>query len=72
MLRDLVTTYCIRYDPQLCECDPELLWYSIRSQGGSVHSVPGGLLDFYVPAHLITIFLLYDSGLQVRTLDSYI
>jgi hypothetical protein len=72
MINDLITTYCIRYDPQLCVCDPELLWYLIRSQGGSVHAIPCGQLDFYVPSHIVSIFLLSDSGLRVRTQDSYI
>ena len=72
MLNELITTYCVRYDPFYCKSDPERLWRVIERSGGSVHAVVGGIMDFYVPASIITQVLLMGSGLKLRTEDSYI
>jgi hypothetical protein len=72
VLEELITLYCVRYDPFYCRVDPERLWHCIQDHQGGVHTVAAGILDFYVPEHLITQILLMDSGLSVRTQDSYI
>ena len=72
MLRELITLYCVRYDPFYCSQDPERLWSVIQRHGGHVHAGPMNILDFYVPECIITQVILMDSGLQLRTADSYI
>ena len=72
MLNNLITLYCVRYDPFYCTSDPERIWTLLQGHGGHVHAGAVGSMDFYVPECLITQVLLMDSGLRVRTLDSYI
>jgi hypothetical protein len=72
VLDELITLYCVRYDPYYCACDPERLWEVIQRSGGSVSTGPVGILDFYVPAGIITQVLLMDAGLSVRKSKSYI
>jgi hypothetical protein len=72
VLKSLITTYCVRYDPYYCKIDPERLWTVVERSGGHVHAGAVGILDFYVPAHIITQVLLMGSGLKLRTADSYI
>lgn len=72
MLRQLITMYCVRYDPIRCSIDPELLWASIQAAGGSCHYAAAGMLDFYVPERIISFVLLRDSGLQVLHDRSYV
>jgi hypothetical protein len=72
VLNDLITQYCVRYDPNYCKGDPERIWTLIASHGGRVHAGALGILDFYVPESLITQVLLMDSGLRVRYDRSYI
>jgi len=67
-----ITLYCVRYDPYLCDCDPETLWGFIQGAGGGVHAGVLGQLDFYVPERLIALVLLRDSGLRVIESKSYI
>ena len=66
MLANLITTYCVRYDPYYCDIDPERLWEIVQRHDGRVHAGAVGILDFYVPERLITQVLLMDSGLRVR------
>jgi hypothetical protein len=72
VLTDSITTYCVRYDSFYCKSDPERLWRVIERSGGHVHAGPPGILDFYVPAAILTQVLLMGSGLRVRIADSYI
>jgi hypothetical protein len=72
VLNDLITQYCVRYDPYHCKNDPERIWRLIEGHGGSVHAGAASILDFYVPESLITQVLLMDSGLRVRKGDSLI
>ena len=72
MLADLITSHCVRYNPYYCTVDPERLWQVVARSGGHVHAVVGGILDFYVPPSIITQIILMDSGLRLRTGDSYI
>ena len=72
MLANLITTYCVRYDPYSCKQDPERIWTLIQQHDGRVHAAAMGMLDFYVPETLITQVLLMDSGLRVRYDKSYI
>ena len=72
MLNDLITLYCVRYDPNHCDIDPERIWTVIQRHDGRVHAGAMGMLDFYVPESLITQVLLMDSGLRVRYDRSYI
>jgi hypothetical protein len=72
VLKELITSHCVRYDPYYCSIDPERLWEVIQRSGGHVHAGPLNILDFYVPTPIITQILLMDSGLSVRTEDSYI
>jgi hypothetical protein len=72
VLTDSITTYCVRYDSFYCKSDPERLWTVIERSGGYVHAGPPGILDFYVPAAILTQVLLMGSGLRVRLADSYI
>ena len=72
MLKDSITLYCVRYDPYHCAIDPERLWAIIQRSGGHISTKPMGIIDFYVPARVITQVALMDSGLSVRTKDSYI
>ena len=65
MLNDLITLYCVRYDPYSCKGDPERIWTLIQHHDGRVHACAMGILDFYVPEPLITQVLLMDSGLRV-------
>jgi hypothetical protein len=65
VLNDLITQYCVRYDPYSCKGDPERIWTLIQSHNGRVHACAMGQLDFYVPEPLITQVLLMDSGLRV-------
>jgi len=71
-LNSLITLYCVRYNPFYCKSDPERIWRVIEPSGGSVHALVGGIMDFYVPAHIITQVIMMDSGLRLRTADSYI
>ena len=66
MLESLITTYCVRYDPNYCKNDPERIWALIQRHDGRVHACAMGQLDFYVPERLITQVLLMDAGLRVR------
>jgi hypothetical protein len=72
VLTELITLYCVRYDPFYCTCDPEKLWEVVQRSGGSVHAGAMNILDFYVPERIITQVMLMDSGLRVRSRDSYI
>ena len=72
MLNDLITLYCVRYDPYHCKNDPERIWTLIQSHDGRVHAGAVGILDFYVPETLITQVLLMDSGLRVCYDKSFI
>ena len=72
VFKELITLYCVRYDPYYCDLDPERLWEIVQRSGGHVHAGPLNILDFYVPASIITQILLMDSGLSVRTEHSYI
>ena len=72
MLEQLITLYCVRYDPYHCKSDPERIWTLLQSHGGSVHAGAAGSMDFYVPEQLITQVLLMDSGLRVKHKNSYI
>lgn len=72
MLKDLITLYCVRYDPFYCTCDPERLWEVVQRSGGSVHAGAMNILDFYVPNRIITQVMLMDSGLRVKNDRSYI
>lgn len=72
MFKDLITTYCVRYDPYYCTVDPERLWAVIQRSGGHVHAGAVGILDFYVPESIITQIVLMDAGLSIRSEDSYI
>jgi hypothetical protein len=72
VLNDLITTYCVRYDPYYCAVDPERLWTIVQRSGGTVHASAANILDFYVPESLITQVLLMDSGLRVCYDRSYI
>jgi len=72
VLRELITTYCVRYDPYYCDCDPERLWAVVQRSGGHVHAGAMGILDFYVPASIITQVVLMDSGLSIKHDKSYI
>ena len=66
MLNDLITLYCVRYDPHYCKNDPERIWTLIQHHDGRVHAGAMGCMDFYVPESLITQVLLMDAGLRVR------
>lgn len=72
MHSELITLYCVLYDPYYCEVDPERIWTLIRDSGGGCHAGALGQLDFYVPADLISIVLLMDGGLRVNFKKSYI
>jgi hypothetical protein len=72
VLKELITLYCVRYDPYYCRVDPERIWSLISDHQGGAHAAAVGMIDFYVPEPLITQVLLMDSGLKIRTLDSYI
>jgi hypothetical protein len=72
VLKDSITLYCVRYDPYYCNSDPERLWEIVQRSGGHISTGPVGILDFYVPASIITQVLLMDSALSLRTEDSYI
>jgi hypothetical protein len=72
VLNDLITLYCVRYDPYSCKGDPERIWRLIQHHDGRVHAGAMGILDFYVPETLITQVLLMDSGLRVCYDRSYI
>jgi hypothetical protein len=72
VLEELITLYCVRYDPFYCNQDPERLWAVIQRSGGSVHAGAAGILDFYVPEAIITQILLMDSGLKIKHKKSYI
>jgi len=72
VLKSLITLHCVRYDPYYCSVDPERLWAVVQRSGGHVHAGAMGILDFYVPDRIITQVALMDSGLQLRTADSYI
>lgn len=63
-----ISHYCVRYDPYLCACDPEVLWSLCQGQGlneGYVSAGSAGQLTFLVPARSIGLVLLLDSGLQL-------
>jgi hypothetical protein len=72
VLKSLITTYCVRYDPYYCSIDPERVWAIVQRSGGSVHAGAVGILDFLVPEQIITQVLLMDSALSLRMGDSYI
>jgi hypothetical protein len=72
VLNQLITLYCVRYDPYYCKSDPERLWRVVERSGGHCHAGAVGIIDFYVPASIITQVLLMGVGLQLRTADSYI
>ena len=72
MLNELITLHCVRYDPYYCKIDPERLWTVVERSGGHCHAGPVGIIDFYVPASIITQVLLMGTGLKLRTEDSYI
>ena len=72
VVNDNITLYCVRYDPYYCDVDPERLWSVVQRSGGSVSSGAAGILDFYVPASIITQVVLMDSGLAIKHSKSYI
>jgi hypothetical protein len=72
VLKDLITLYCVRYDPYTCDVDPERLWSVVQRSGGRVHAGAMGLLDFYVPEGIITQIMLMDSSLRILEDRSYI
>jgi hypothetical protein len=72
VLNDLITQYCVRYDPYSCKGDPERIWILIQRHDGRVHAGALGILDFYVPERLITQVLLMDAGLRVLYTKSLI
>ncbi len=72
MLNDLITLYCVRYDPNYCKGDPERIWTLLQQHNGRVHACAMGCMDFYVPETLITQVLLMDSGLKIKHARSYI
>jgi len=72
VLEELITLYCVRYDPFYCSLDPERLWEVVQRSGGSVHAGAAGCLDFYVPERIITQVVLMDSGLKIKHAKSYI
>jgi len=72
VLNNLITLYCVRYDPFYCRSDPERIWRLLQGHGGHCHAGSMGSMDFYVPECLITQVMLMDSGLKIRTEDSYI
>jgi hypothetical protein len=72
MHQELITLYCVLYDPFYCRCDPERIWGLIRDCGGAANASVAGAIDFYVPADLISIVLLMDSKLRVNFKKSYI
>ena len=72
MLKDSITLYCVRYDPYYCKTDPERLWTVVERSGGHVSTGSVGILDFYVPASIITQVLLMDSALSIKHSKSYI
>jgi hypothetical protein len=72
VLDELITLYCVRYDPYYCDCDPERLWAVVQRSGGHVSTGAAGILDFYVPAGIITQVVLMDSGLSIKHSKSYI
>lgn len=72
MHRELITLYCVRYDPYCCEVDPERIWRLIQDQGGGANASVSGAIDFYVPVNLISMVLLMDSKLRVNWSKSYI
>ena len=67
-----IILYCVRYDPYLCEVDPERIWEIVQRSRGSVHAGAMGQLLFYVPATIITQVLLMDTGLKVLHGKNYI
>jgi hypothetical protein len=72
VINDLITLYCVRYDPYYCDVDPESLWSFIQTAGGGVHAGAAGSLDFYVPERIIALVLLRDSGLKIVHKKSYL
>jgi len=72
VLNDLITLYCVRYDPYRCDIDPERIWHVVQRHDGRVHAGAVGILDFYVPEPIITQILLMDAGLRVKHKKSYI
>jgi hypothetical protein len=72
VFKEAITLYCVRYDPYYCDVDPERLWAIVQQSGGHVSTGAFGIIDFYVPTRVVTQILLMDSGLSVRTEDSYI
>jgi hypothetical protein len=72
VLKDLITLYCVRYDPYYCSVDPERLWRVVERSSGHVHAGSVGILDFYVPESVITQIMLMDAGLRVLEDRSYI
>ncbi len=64
-MNNLITLYCVRYDPYYCSVDPERIWAIVQRSGGSVHAGSMGILDFYVPERIITQIALMDSGLRI-------
>jgi hypothetical protein len=72
MHQELITLYCVLYDPYYCRCDPERIWGLIRDCGGAAEYAAVGRVNFFVPSELISIVLLMDGGLRVNWKKSYI
>ena len=72
MHQDNISLYCVLYDPYHCAIDPERVWSMIQSSGGGAQYAGGGAIDFYVPANLISLVQLMDSGLRIQINKSYI
>ena len=72
MHRENISLYCVLYDPYHCAIDPERVWSLIQNSGGGAQYAGGGAIDFYVPAKLISLVQLMDSGLRIQINKSYI
>lgn len=72
VLNDLITLYCVRYDPQLCACSAETIWHHVQRVSGTMQSINYGCVDFLVPARYLTLILMLDAGLSVVKSRSYL
>lgn len=61
--------YCYRYYAFATDLDEELIWADVQRWGGSI-SIRGDCIDFWVPAAVITLFLLkYPELTRQHQLD---
>ena len=72
MHSELITLYCVLYDPSSCSVDPERVWQLIQGCGGAAEYAAVGRINFFVPADLISIVQLMDSALKINFKKSYI